>query len=248
LLGSIYENGRGVPANESEATKWYRLAAEQGCASAQVNLGDMYFNGRTGEVILSPSDRESVDTGFGVPRYYAQAVTRYRLAANQGYPPAHTRLSFMYTNGLGVPQDSAEAVRLNRLAAEKGYAPAQYGLGTAYYGGHGVFQDFAEAANWFQLAAEQGEGGSQLALAHMYRNGEGLAEDYVRSFVWLSLAASGLLTNSVEESHKPKRYNDAYDDLLIRQLADSRRELKLLLSVDELAEADRLVREWKAKT
>ncbi len=41
----MYDNGRGVPQDYQEALKWYRLAAEQGNAIAQYNLGFMYDNG-----------------------------------------------------------------------------------------------------------------------------------------------------------------------------------------------------------
>ena len=59
-------NGDGVPQDYKEAVKWYRLAAEQGYADAQYNLGLMYSNGE------------------GVPQDYKEAVKWYRLAAEQG--------------------------------------------------------------------------------------------------------------------------------------------------------------------
>jgi TPR repeat protein len=34
-LGLMYDNGEGVPENDIEAVKWYRLAAQQGYAKAQ---------------------------------------------------------------------------------------------------------------------------------------------------------------------------------------------------------------------
>ena len=37
----MYANGEGVPENDAEAVKGYRLAAEQGDASAQSNLRGM---------------------------------------------------------------------------------------------------------------------------------------------------------------------------------------------------------------
>ncbi|NIP71513.1 MAG: sel1 repeat family protein, partial [Gammaproteobacteria bacterium] len=39
-------NGKGVPKDQSEAVKWYREAAEQGDANAQINLGVMYQKGQ----------------------------------------------------------------------------------------------------------------------------------------------------------------------------------------------------------
>lgn len=42
----MYSEGKGVAQEYAEAVKWYRLAAAQGDASAQNNLGAMYDNGR----------------------------------------------------------------------------------------------------------------------------------------------------------------------------------------------------------
>ena len=38
-LGEMYAKGYGVPENDREAVKWFRLAAEQGHADAQFRLG-----------------------------------------------------------------------------------------------------------------------------------------------------------------------------------------------------------------
>src|SRR5262249_61793351 len=42
VLGSAYYRGRGVPQNDSEAAKWFRLAADKGNAAARFTLGVMY--------------------------------------------------------------------------------------------------------------------------------------------------------------------------------------------------------------
>jgi len=44
-LGFEYDHGIGVPEDNKEAVKWYRLAAEQGFAKAQNNLGVAYALG-----------------------------------------------------------------------------------------------------------------------------------------------------------------------------------------------------------
>jgi TPR repeat protein len=41
----MYGEGRGVPQDYVEAARWYRLAAEQGDAQAQYNLGLAYARG-----------------------------------------------------------------------------------------------------------------------------------------------------------------------------------------------------------
>ena len=93
-LGFMYATGRGVPQDDVEAVRWYRLATEQGHARAQITLGVMYATGR------------------GVPQDDVEAVRWYRLATEQGHASAQYLLGFAYDYGEGVPEDDVEAVRL----------------------------------------------------------------------------------------------------------------------------------------
>ena len=46
-LGVMYEQGKGIRQDYTEAVRWYRKAAEeQGFAVAQYNLGRMYEQGK----------------------------------------------------------------------------------------------------------------------------------------------------------------------------------------------------------
>ena len=45
-LGLMYSRGEGVPRDDKEAMRWYRLSAEQGVSGAQSNLGLMYEKGQ----------------------------------------------------------------------------------------------------------------------------------------------------------------------------------------------------------
>jgi TPR repeat protein len=45
-LGFMFETGRGVPQNYTEAAMWYRRAAEQGDTLAQYSLGLLYDRGQ----------------------------------------------------------------------------------------------------------------------------------------------------------------------------------------------------------
>ena len=90
----------------TEAVRWYRLAAEQGDAFAQANLGLMYTNGQ------------------GVPQDDTEAVRWYRLAAEQGHALAQLNLGWRYNNGQGVPQDFVTAHMWYNLAAADGVSVA----------------------------------------------------------------------------------------------------------------------------
>ena len=106
------QSGGGDQSAPSTESDQLRLAAEQGDADAQFNLGVMYADGE------------------GVPQDYQEAVKWYRLAAEQGYADAQANLGARYDTGRGVSQDYQEAVKWYRLAAEQGYTFAQFNLGS----------------------------------------------------------------------------------------------------------------------
>jgi TPR repeat protein len=97
-LGSRYDNGLGVPQDDAEAVRWYRLSAEQGVARAQVNLGVMYGNGE------------------GVPQDDVEAHMWFNLAASRmtGEDRESADEARDFTAGLMNPTQIAEAQRLAR--------------------------------------------------------------------------------------------------------------------------------------
>jgi Sel1 repeat len=103
----LYSNGLGTPRNDEEAEKWARLAAVQGLAPAEFNLGTMYLQGR------------------GVAQDFSEGAAWLQAAAMQGFAAAQHSLATLYASGKGVKRDPAEAVRLHGLAANQGYAPAE---------------------------------------------------------------------------------------------------------------------------
>lgn len=139
LLGEAYDFGRGVPKDHKQAAHWYRLAAEQGNAMAQVDLGRLYHLGQ------------------GVPQDFRQAAHWYRLAAEQGEAEAQVRLGTLYHFGQGVPRDQRQAAHWYRLASEQGQAAAQFFLAGAYEFGDGVPKDYVAAYQWLNLAAASGD-------------------------------------------------------------------------------------------
>ncbi len=136
--GKMYDRGEGVKQDKALALKWYRKAADQGYAEAQLLLGIIY------------------DQGIGVPQDYAEAVDWYRKAAEQGYAKAQYNLAAMYDEGLGIKQDFLQAGDWYGKAAEQGYAKAQFNLGSMYLNAEGVAQDNVQGYMWLRLAASQG--------------------------------------------------------------------------------------------
>ena len=67
LRGYALPQCSSIGQDYAEAVKWYRKAAEQGFAGAQLNLGLCYYN------------------GDGVERDYDEAMKWIRKAAEQNY-------------------------------------------------------------------------------------------------------------------------------------------------------------------
>ena len=101
-LGYKYYTGDGVPQNDAEAVRWFRMAANQGDAYAQYTLGIMYFD------------------GVVVPQNYTEAARLYRMAANQGDANAQANLGLIYHYGFGVPKNYLQAYAWYNIAAAQG--------------------------------------------------------------------------------------------------------------------------------
>jgi uncharacterized protein len=121
--------------------------------------------------------------------------------------------------------DYATTLRLLRPLADQGLTKAQERLGALYYGGQGVPQDCAEAVKWFRLAAERGDPNAQYALSLMYESGHGVSQDYIVAHTWFDLSAAQGTQIAVTSR-----------DRVERQMAPV-----------QIAEAQKLAGEWKAK-
>ena len=160
----------------------------------------------------------------------AQDIEQLRKDAEQGDADAQFSLGVMYDNGEVVSQDYQEAVGWFRMAAEQGNVAAQCNLGLMCANGQGVPQDYQEAVSWYRKAAEQGNADAQYNLGVMYTNGQGVPQDYVQAHKWVNLAAS-VSTGEVAEKSR----------ILRDKLAEK-------MTASQIAEAQRLAREWQPNT
>ncbi len=143
-------------------------------------------------------------------------------AAEQGDTEAQFWLGVAYEQNWFGTTDVRETVKWYQKAAEGGNPDAQVELGQKYEDGEGVEQSFTLAAEWYRKAAEHvpnlggaGQGSNRLGL--LYMEGRGVPQDYVQAYFWFSL-------------HGPK-VNSA--------------DAKSHLSLEQIRETNRLVKEWK---
>lgn len=163
---------------------------------------------------------------------YATAFRLMKPLAENGDVKAQHNLGVMYDYGRGRPQDSTNALKWYRSAAEHGFPESQHNLGHMYYQGQGVPQNYAEAAKWYRRAADQGMADSQVNLGIMYYHGQGVSRDYVLAHMWLSLAASQYPESVRENLNKAIHFKEIVNSLM---------------TPAQIAEAQRLAKEWKPK-
>ena len=107
--------------------------------------------------------------------------------------------------------------------ARGGEARAQYDLALMYDKGQGVPQSDAKAREWYERAAEQGEPRALYNLGLMYLNGQGVPPDLVKAYYWISLSANRGNVHA----------------------RDARDYVSEKMSTDQIAEGNRLVKEYE---
>ena len=154
--------------------------------------------------------------------------------------------------------------------AEQGDAHAQETLGRYYQKGHAGFEKNPElAAEWFRKSAVAGLSQAALALAHMYREGEGVEQDNVMAAhsyeratdetdhmhgePWRSEAQFHLGALYEEGLGVRKDYAVSYMWFNLAAAAGyrfgaaGRERVAGLMTREQVAEAQRLSREWKPR-
>src|SRR5215469_1269834 len=169
--------------------------------------------------------KPAVDPSMNMRAEYEATAKELRKAAEGGDASAQNNLGLLYYEGKGVPQDYRQAKQWFEEGAKQGYAGAQTNLGTLYLHGEGAPQSDQMALFWLSQAAEQGDALAFAKLGSMYTKGQGVLQDYIQAHMWYNLSAA----------HGEKRS------------AETRDALAQKMTPAQIAEAQRLAREWKPK-
>jgi len=197
----------------------YRALAEKGDVGAQMRLGFFY------------------ESGAGLKRDWVQSAKWFSKAADAGNESAVFVLSFLgrywrHREGTSAPPIIYELIE---KAAKSGFAIAQFSLGVMNYPIGDPFFDaakgnLAQALIWYRRAAEQGDVGAQVALGLAYAQGMGVVQDYVEADKCFNIAASR--AESADE---------------LADIATRHHRLAHVMTSSQIAEAQKLAREWRAK-
>ena len=107
------------------------------------------------------------------------------------------------------------------IRAEQGDALAQNLLGDIY-----ATDKPSEAIHWYRKAADQGDPSAQGRLGMMYAVGEAVPQDDKQAYIWLYLATPNLAGE------------------LQDMAAKLRDDIAAMLTPDQIADAQRVTREW----
>jgi len=162
----------------------------------------------------------------GLQANYKEAARFARAAAEAGVPDGQFALATLIEAGRTGTNGESEAVIWYRKAAETGHRDAQYSLALMYATARGTPKDKEESVKWFRAAAEQGLAEAQFNLAQRYEHGQGVAKSPAEALVWFSLAAAQGIPDAVKSAG----------------------EMKAALSPEQIAEAEKRVAAFVAKT
>ena len=134
-------------------------------------------------------------------------------------------LGLLYYEGRGVGQNYRKAKEWFDKAGEQGHTGAQVNLGTLYLRGEGAPQSSQMALFWFTRAAGQEDALALAKLGLMYSQGRGVLQDFIQAHMWYNLSAARGEARSAEAR-----------DALAKQMTPG-----------QIAEAQRLAREWRPR-
>ena len=155
--------------NEARDLELIRIAAGNGYAEAQYQLGCKY------------------ESGSGVAQSYAEAVKWFHKAAEQNSTYYYAqKLGEVYKKGLGVKKDYKEAIKWYLKAVESvNNGENIIHLAEAYE----LAGKYQEAVTWYRKAAERGIADAQCKLGDMYRLGRGVDRNLDEGIKWYHKAA-----------------------------------------------------------
>ena len=101
--------------------------------------------------------------------------------------------------------------------------------------------NYVIAMKWWRRAAERGSAAAQIKLAHLYEGRGGIPTDYTQAYKWYDIAAAiaGAKIDALPVAASHNGEKDNSDQLWYRD------QVAKHMTSEQIAEAQRLAREWK---
>lgn len=240
FLAEIYW-GKGGFRDCKQSMMWLRKAIESGIAEAMFNIANRFAH------------------GVCVDRDLSQARHWYQKAA-QSDDAFAVEFGHVLSSGVVFTRDNYEAVAWFRIAADRGNLEGAFALARSYFHGEGVARDLSVAASMYLESAERGFVPSMIAISDMFLDGVGVSQDFVSAHKWLNLAVARLpyerfqpqevaavFDSSWMSRSELQSANDEYDESYRQLIAARRIQLEAKMTREQIAQAQDLAREWKAR-
>lgn len=111
-----------------------------------------------------------------------EAITKFKLAADQGHAGSMVQLGFVHELGKGVPVNFTEAAKWYRKASDQNDATAQNQLGGLFESGSGVPKYPQNAFDLYSKSAKQNNYFAQFNVARLYFSGIGTLKNFKRGY------------------------------------------------------------------
>ena len=200
-LGRAYVEGKGVERDDSEALKFFKMAADQGHPESQLMVGNLLMYGRgvdhdvsKAEVYYEASAREGLVKGqyaYGLillnkkPSQVEEAEKWFFKASEKGDISSSYELALIWYKDATTRK---QGIDLLMELADRGHTQSEHAVGMIHERGREVEADKDKAIFWYERAALKGHEMSQLNLAKIYLD-EGGSEDIDRAVDLLEQSA-----------------------------------------------------------
>lgn len=170
ILGTLNQNGWGMPQNYPLALQWYARSGASGNADGAYNAGVLSLNGR------------------GTEKNIHKAIEYFNMAAALDHAPALYTLGIIFGGGHGIEADLVQSFDHLVKAGQLGHPTSIYQVGRHFVIGQGTGQDFVKARQWFEAASTYHVHQAQFELAMLHLEGLGGAINKIEALKWLLLA------------------------------------------------------------
>lgn len=208
------------------AASWYEKSAGMGNVQASVNLGHIWYYGRTGR------------------KDYERALQLFREAAQMGHAEACYKLGDMTGNGMVCEKDEHRAYELYLMARTFGEfegaevaASTAYRLAECYDRGRGCAADAEKALQYYQMAAHEYCEAIEDGFGYCVRNRDDcrealkrLARAYVDSWMmyYLELEFNGGMRPFSSVTIIVKQAHDNGANIIFRRSGENGRVIKYM--------------------
>lgn len=216
-MGLCSEFGEGVKQDSLQALRYYKHALDSGNTEAKTRINAVLHD------LDLQAKRNSSAAQFTLGKYYAEilgeakndaeAITYFKLSAEQNHPLALHELGIFYQEGRAVPQNKIQSLRFfnqatklgneesqNRAGillahlielAEEGDAEAQCQSGLCYEESLGGLEhNYEMALTYYQRAAKQKYPQAFFHLARCYEEGKGCERNESLAIKFYKLAST----------------------------------------------------------